>query len=400
MNGTSARILIGLLIGLIAGAALSGTSSSAALVPIARPIGKLWLDALTMTVVPLIFSLLVSGIMSAAESAGGGRIATRALIWFAILLVGACVAAAGFATLALDLRPIAPEAASLLADATGAPPVSQTTDWLGAIIPANPIRAAADTAIVPVAVFAMFFGFSASRIAPELRARIKTLFQAIVATMLGIVHWVLLVAPLGVLALAFVVGTRTGAGGAGLLAHYIVLVVATCLLITALAYVVVGVAGKLSPSAFARAALPAQIVAMSTQSSLASLPTMIDAAGVLHVREGDAGIVLPLAVSLFRAASAAANVTVALYLAHLHGVHPGIGSVLIAALVAAAVSVGAVGLPAQVSFFTIISPVCFALNAPITLLPLLLAIETIPNIFRTLGNVTCDLAVARLDGRN
>lgn len=107
--------------------------------------------------------------------------------------------------------------------------------------------------------------------------------------MLGIVHWVLLVAPLGVLALAFVVGTRTGAGGAGLLAHYVVLVVATCLLITALAYVVVGVAGKLSPSAFARAALPAQIVAMSTQSSLASLPTMIDAAGVLHVRGGMRG---------------------------------------------------------------------------------------------------------------
>ena len=67
--------------------------------------------------------------------------------------------------------------------------------------------------------------------------------------------------------------------------------------------------------------------------------------------------------------------------------------------VAAAVSVAAVGLPAQVSFFAIVGPVCLAMGVPITLLPLLLAIETIPDIFRTIGNVTADLAVTRIVGR-
>jgi Na+/H+-dicarboxylate symporter len=69
------------------------------------------------------------------------------------------------------------------------------------------------------------------------------------------------------------------------------------------------------------------------------------------------------------------------------------------AVVAAAVSVAAVGLPAQVSFFAIIAPVCLAMGVPVTLLPLLLAIETLPDIFRTLGNVTADLAVTAIVGR-
>jgi proton glutamate symport protein len=154
--------------------------------------------------------------------------------------------------------------------------------------------------------------------------------------------------------------------------------------------------GRISPLGFARAALPSQIVAVSTQSSLASLPAMIAAAPAVFVSEGGAGIVLPLAVSLFRAASAAANVAVAIYLGHLHGVPLGLGTVLLGALVAVPISLAAVGLPAQVSFFATIGPVCLAMGVPLTLLPLLLAVETIPDIFRTLGNVTADLAVLRI----
>jgi proton glutamate symport protein len=202
-----------------------------------------------------------------------------------------------------------------------------------------------------------------------------------------------------VFALAFAVGARAGVSAAGALLQYVVLAVSACLVTALLAYVVAALLGRMSPLAFARAALPAQIVAASTQSSLASLPAMIDAAGPLGVGRQDAGIVLPLAVSIFRAASAAANVTVAIYLAHLHGVALGPGTLVIGALVAAAVSVAAVGLPAQISFFAIIGPVCLAMGVPIALLPLLLAIETIPDIFRTLGNVTADLAVTRVVGR-
>jgi proton glutamate symport protein len=399
MTGLSARILAGLALGLFAGAVLAGGPTSSTLLSVLQPIGKLWLDALTMTVVPLVFSLLVTGIVSAADSASGGRTAPRALMWFAVLLVGACLVSAALTTLTLDLWPISPEAASLRALAGPPPQLSSATDWLANIIPTNPLKAASETAMVPLVIFALFFGFAVSRIELDLRASIQTFFRAVVQAMLVIVHWVLWVAPLGVFALAFAVGARAGVSAAGALLQYVVLAVSACLVTALLAYVVAALLGRMSPLAFARAVLPAQIVAASTQSSLASLPAMIDAAGPLGVGRQDAGIVLPLAVSIFRAASAAANVTVAIYLAHLHGVALGPGTLVIGALVAAAVSVAAVGLPAQVSFFAIIGPVCLAMGVPIDLLPLLLAIETIPDIFRTLGNVTADLAVTRVVGR-
>jgi proton glutamate symport protein len=398
MTGLSARILGGLVLGLLAGAALAGTLAAGPLLSVAQPVGKLWLDALTMTVVPLVFSLLVTGIVSAAGSASGGSTAQRALAWFAVLLVGACLVSAALTTLALDLWPVPAQAASLRSIGGVAPEISSTADWLANIIPTNPLKAAADTAMVPLVIFAMLFGFAVSRIEPELRASIQTFFRAIVQAMLVIVHWVLWVAPLGVFALAFAVGARTGVYAAGALLQYVVLVIGACVVTALLAYCVVTALGRMSPRAFARAALPAQVVAASTQSSLASLPAMIEAAGPLGIGKQEAGIVLPLAVSIFRAASAAANVTVAVYLAHLHGVALSPATLALGALVAAAVSVGAVGLPAQVSFFAIIGPVCLAMGVPIHLLPLLLAIETIPDIFRTLGNVTVDLAVARLVG--
>jgi len=203
-----------------------------------------------------------------------------------------------------------------------------------------------------------------------------------------------------VLALAFSVGAQLGIGAAGTLIQYVVVVASSCLAAALLSALIAILVGRLSPVTFARGALPAQIVAISTQSSLASLPAMIEVAPTLGVERAAAGVVLPLAVSLFRAASAAANLAVAIYLGYLHGVVMSPAILIVGALTAAAVSLAAVGLPAQVSFFTTIGPVCIAMGVPITLLPVLLAVETIPDIFRTFGNVTADLAVARLAGRS
>lgn len=400
MTRLSLAILAALLAGLATGAALAAHAGAATVAAIAAPVGKFWLDALTMTVVPLVFALLVTGIMAAAAKATSGRIAARALAWFAGLLLAASLVGGVVALLALALVPV-PDAAAALRSAGGSagsaggalPPASH---WLASISPINPVRAAADSAMIPLVAFALLFGVAASGIEEALRASIARVFEAIAQTMLRIVHWVLLVAPVGVFALALGVGVRMGAGVAGVLAHYAAVVIVACLAATLLAYVAVLLCGRLGVVAFARAALPSQIIALSTQSSLASLPAMIEAAPGLGVARGDAGVVLPLAVSMFRAASAAANVAVALYLAQVHGVAIGVPAFAAGVAIAAVVSVAAVGLPAQVSFFAIIAPVCLAMGVPVALLPLLLAIETIPDLFRTLGNVTWDLAVTRI----
>jgi Na+/H+-dicarboxylate symporter len=395
------RILVGLVAGLATGVALGDAAIAPAVLGVARPVGQLWLDALTMTVVPLVFALLVTGIMQAAQAASGGRVAARAIAWFALLLLAATLLAAVTTTLLLHVVPL-PTGAMALRDAAAASGTvpGAGADWLTSIIPTNPIRAAADTAMVPLVVFALLFGLAASGVEPAPRQALAQVLTGVAQAMLRIVAWVLLVAPIGVFALALGVGARMGGSVAGVLAHYVFVVIATCLFAIALCYAAVVVFGRMSPIAFARAALPAQVIAVSTQSSLGSLPAMVAAAAPLGVAPATAGIVLPLAVSLFRAASAAANVAVAIYLAQVHAVPLGIPTLALGAVIAAVVSVAAVGLPAQVSFFAVIAPVCLAMGVPVGLLPVLLAIETLPDIFRTLGNVTADLAVTRIVGRS
>lgn len=396
MPGRSVRILGALVVGLALGAVLAGGDSAEDVLAIARPVGKLWIDALTMTVVPLLFSLLVTGAGGAAQNAGAA-VSRQAMGWFALLLICACLASAAATMSILAVWPV-PMEASTLQPAGEPPAVAQASAWLDSIIPTNPIRAAADMAVVPLVVFALLFGFALGRIEPALRDQVQAVFRGVAEAMLVIVGWVLWAAPLGVFALALGVGISAGAGAAGVLAHYILTVIAGCLLAIAIAFGVAFIFGRVSPWRFWRAVLPAQIVAMSTQSSLASLPAMLAAAAPLGASPAAAAVTLPLSVSLFRMASAAANVTVAIYLGHVHGTQLGIETLVVGALVAAAVSVAAVGLPAQVSFFAVIGPVCLAMGVPLTLLPLLLAVETIPDIFRTVGNVTGGLAVLRLVG--
>lgn len=397
MNALSIRILAGLAVGLSIGAALGTAAPDQArgVVAVVQPVGRLWLDALTMTVTPLVFGLVVTGV-GARATAGG--VAGRAFGWFAALLVAACTVSALVTTALLELWPLGQS----LAAAPPAGPIPETPSvgqLLAGVIPTNPIKAAAETAVVPLVVFSLLFGFATRRIAEPLRRGLLGVIEAMVETMLVIVRWVLWLGPVGVAALALSVGVQLGAGAFGALLHYVVLIACICLLIAVLAYPLAAVAGCLSAISFARASLPAQAVAFSTQSSLASMPAMIEAAPALRVREETAGVVLPLAVSVFRAASAAANVAVAIYLADLHGVALGPVGLSVAVLVGAVVSLAAVGLPAQVSFFATIAPVCLAVGVPVTMLPLLLAVESVPDLFRTVGNVTADLAVTRIVGR-
>ena len=401
----TARILLGLILGIVAGAALRGLDQSVrdGAVAVAEPIGGLWLDALRMTVVPLVFSLIVVGVASAADAARAGRFTGRVVLMFAVLtFVGALVAAAATPAL-LAVWPVPAEAGAALRAglSAGAEPIEMASagEFLRSFIPANPIQAAAETAIAPLVVFGLLFGFAATRIEPDLKDRIVGAFGAIAQTMLVLVKGVIWLAPFGVFALALVVGARVGLGAAGVLVQYVVIVSVVQVIAVLLLYPLAILGGRVGAGRFLRAGAPAQAVALSTQSSLATLPAMLTAADRFGVSERTRGLVLPLAVSVFRYASVAANVAVVIYLAQLYGIRLGPPELLLGAAVASVANLAGVGLPAQVSFFAIIGPVCLALGVPLELLPLLLAVETIPDIFRTVGNVSADLCVTAVAAR-
>jgi Na+/H+-dicarboxylate symporter len=397
------RILAALAAGLILGLLLARFSSIGAIVtPALELIGKAWVGGLRITIVPLVFALIVTGIASAADAARAGGLAARALLFIAVGLTASAFVSGLVVEGMLAIWPVAPGAIGSLgvADALPHNATAVTGEWLLSFIPVNPIKSAAEGEMVPLVAFALLFGFAATRIEHTRCAGLVGWFQAVADTLMVIVHWVLRLAPIGVFALATVAGARAGLAAAGTLIHYVVIVVSACVSVTLLVYPLVAATSRVGIGRFAKAVAPAQAFAFSTQSSIASLPAMIAAAsGPLAVDERVRNMVLPMAVSIFRITSAAANFAVALYVAALHGIDIGPGLFLVGMLVATVVSLAAVGLPSQVSFFTAIGPVCLAMGVPVELLPLLLAVETIPDIFRTVGNVTADIALTLIVDR-
>ncbi|WP_375427895.1 dicarboxylate/amino acid:cation symporter [uncultured Sphingomonas sp.] len=394
----ASRILLSLVAGLLAGVAVAALSPLAArrAALVAEPIGNAWLSALQMTVIPLVTALLVTGVAQTAEAASAGRVAARAIALFitSVFVTGAI--AALVTPLLLRLVPVPAEAAaSLRAALTGAVPVAPPppiAEFFATIVPTNVVAAAANNALLSLIVFFLAFAFAVTRLEPAGRERIVGLFAAIRDAMLVLVGWILVLAPIGVFALAFVVGARAGGAAFGALLHYIAIVASIGVVVIALSYLLALVGGRMSPLRFARAILPAQAVAASTQSSLATLPAMIDAAAALRVPTAVSGVTLPIGVAMFRATQPAMNVAVALYIAAWFGVPVEPGNLLAAVAVGALVSLGSVSLPAQITYFASIAPVAVALGVPIAPLGLLIAVETIPDIFRTLGNVSMNLA--------
>jgi Na+/H+-dicarboxylate symporter len=146
--------------------------------------------------------------------------------------------------------------------------------------------------------------------------------------------------------------------------------------------------------------IPPQAVAISTRSSLASLPAMLAASRTMGIRDEVADVALPIAVALFRATGPAMNVAVPFYIAHWLGLHPSLAQMIAATAVGAVMSYGAVSLPGEVTYISSIAPIALALGVPIAPLALLVAVEMVPDIFRTVGNVTMDVALAAIVNRS
>ena len=392
-----AALLAGLLIGMAVG------DAQPLLKEVADVVGTMWLNGLRMTVVPLVVALLITGILQTADAASTGKLATRAIITMLVILWTVTIMAALLTPALIAMIPMPQGAAEALRGALGAVAPSEAPppfgEFLKAMIPTNPINAAANDGILPLIVFTFAFAFAATQLAPEKRQTIKQFFEAIAEAMVVVIGWVLLLAPLGVFALGVVLGITAGAAAFGALAHYVLIVTLIGTVVFLSAYLVAIFGARFRFVDFVRAAIPAQAVAISTQSSLASLPTMVEGSKILGVSARTTDIVLPIAVAIFRSTGPAMNLAVALYVAHLMGIPLGPQEIAIGVAVAAVTTLGSVSLPGSISFIASIAPICLAMGVPIEPLGLLIAIETFPDIMRTLGNVTMDIAVTGTVGR-
>ena len=362
------------------------------------PLGTVWVKAISALVVPLVVALLITGIASLADAGAVGRLGVRVIVVFIALLAAGAILMALVTPWLLTLLGVTPASAgrlgSLTTEISVAVGAQQPTlgfwDWINALIPVNPIAAASTGALLPLVIFTIAFGIGATRLAPEPRANLIGFFRAVADVMLELVRWVLWIAPLGVFGLAYALGARTGLGGANSIVSLLILVAIACTIYVCALYIVAVVIGGVPFIGFARAVAPAQVVGFSSRSSLASLPAMIEAGKMqLGLPAAATGFVLPLAVSTFKLGATIAITTSTLFLARVYGVSVTPAQVASIAVSAVLLSFSVPGIPGGV--LLVIVPVLTSLGIPAEGVGILLAVDVIPDMFRTATNVTADM---------
>ena len=401
------QVLVGLVAGLAAGVAISLSPALHGVVPVVEPIGTLWINAIRMTVIPLVFSSLIVGVVAARDGRAIGRVGWRALVTFlAILFTGAIFTALAAQPL-LRLLPVSAattESLRVAAAATatvqeGAKQLPTFSQWLVSLVPVNPVRAASEGAMLPLIIFALAFAIALLRLSEQRRASVTGFFQSVFDAMLVLVRWVLIVAPLGVFALALPLAARLGVSAAGAIVFYIVVVsLLAALFGIGLLYPAAAIVGRVSLGAFARASAPAQAVAFSSRSSLAALPVMMDSAAErLGLPTEVSSFFLPLAASLFRAGAAVGLTFGVMFIARLYGVSLGPAQLATVVVTVVLTSFSIPGIPGG-SIIAMV-PVMLAAGVPVAGIGILLGADTIPDMFRTTVNVTGDMTAATIVAR-
>lgn len=394
------RVLLGLFLGLVLGILIAPADAGWAATAVAwiEPIGGLWVNAIRMTVIPLIVSLLLGGI-TASGAKTVARVGGKAVAWF-VGLVAATTTVAGLATPFLyrllgadDVQIPELASASSISEVT-LPPFR---DWFVGLLPPNPVGAAADGDILPLVLFTVVFGLAATRIEPSLRETVTRGARAVSEAILVVVDWILATAPVGVFGLTFALAAQTGISVVKAVAGFLLVVAILLTVATLILFPLVQLAGKIPMRRFARACVPGQAVGFSTRSSMAALPVMLEEAErTLDLPEQVSGLVLPAAVSVFKYASPMTRIAGSYFIASLFGVE--LGPLEWGALAGfmGLLSFYSPGIPSGGLF--VMAPIYQAFGLPIEGIGILIALDLIPDMYLTVANVTGDMAVAAIIG--
>ena len=397
-------LVAGLVLGLLAaGLANRGYPGLADLLRELRPVGSLFINLLSMVVIPLVATALVAGIAKLGDLRTVGRLVVRTLTFFWASAIAAIVL--GFLVGSLLLPPSAdtPEQQTALRAAAGADAgfiqraaenMPTGVQFLVQLVPANPFKAAADGNLLPVIVFVTICGIAAATLPLEKRAPLTNIADAVTEVLIRVIHWVLWVAPIGIFALVASIVAQFGLSLLIAMLWFVVAVVIGVLLFIALVYLPsVALIARQSPVRFLRAAFPSMLMGFSTTSSMATLPTMLDAAdNALQIPRPVSGFVLPIAASLNRGGSAVFQAVAVVFIARLYGIPFGIGEMLAAgaAVFLASLTVASVPSAGVISLL----PAFQSTGLPIAGLTILIGLDRLPDMFRTMTNVTGHLTSA------
>ena len=401
LRSTGVQVTLGLVAGLALGMLLSReTSPSAfttAFMPVLDIIGTAWINAVRMTVIPLVVPLLIVGVAGGEDLRATGTVGAKAFGWMLLLLV-ACAALSTivsplwFDTLTLDAEATARLRATAKIDVPTADALSIRT-FILSLIPLNPVKAAADGTLLPVVLFTLLYAFALGQVGEGPRVAQLAFWRGMADTMLVVVRWMLALGGLGIFALAAVLGQKLGANVLGAIGFYFMVNIVLHLIAVVAIYVFIAVNGRVPVRQFLRALVPASVVGMGTRSSLASLPAMVKGAtDVLALPPTATGFVLPLCASVFKLTSAIYWPVGALFIAKLYGIDLSTANLLLVSASSIVLNFSTPGIPSGGMLLQV--PLYASIGLPVEGIGILIALDTLPDMFKTLLNVTSDMMVA------
>jgi len=404
---------IGLVAGLVLGLAAASTESPF-LLAVARglrPLGMLFLNLLSMVVIPLVATALFAGVAGLGNIKSVGRLGVRTLGFFwgttlAAILIGFVLAA-----LFLPLGAMTPDQQAALRQAAAADSalvrraaeqIPTGARFIVELVPANPVRAAVEGNLLPLIVFTTIFAVAAAALPEEKRRTLTDLADGATQALIKIVEWVLLLAPLGIFALVAGAVAQFGWSLVKSMAVFVLaVIVGLAVLIGAVYLPAIALVARLKPMRFLTAAWPSLAMGFSTTSSLATLPTMLHAAeDDLRISRTVAGFVLPLGAAVNRAGSALYQAVAVLFLAQLYGIGFGVPEAFQAGVAVFLASLTVASVPS--ASIVSLTPALVSTGLPLSGLTLLIGLDRIPDMFRTMtnvaGHVTAAAVIAAVEG--
>ena len=400
----SVSIFVGLVLGLAFGASLSysGSSILRGVLLLTEPLGLIWINAIRMTVIPLLVALLVTSIAGRRETGLVARIGIQTFGLFFFLVAISGLTALVVAPYLLRSIAISPDAVEILITSEASNSerfqnLPNFKDWLVNLIPVNPIAAAAEGALLSLMIFTGLFSLALSSLQIQAKDSVISVFVGIKEAMLVLIGWVMAFAPIGVFSLVFSFSSSLGVSAIAALSSFVFIAVCLVLLITGFLYPIAVVGGGVSLRKFAFSCLPAQVVGFSTRSSVAALPATYTATKSLGISADLSGVVLPLAIAFLKYATPVARTTGAYFIAMLYGIDLTFYLLFILAASISLLSFYTPGIPS--ASLLIMTPIFLSLGLPVEGIGILIGVDFIVDMFLTMSNVTANIATVTVMSR-
>lgn len=403
-----AKVLAGMILGLGVGLVLS--PETALVSPQLAEIiaawvvlpGNIFLTAIQMIVIPLVLASVIRGIAASGSTEQLKSMGVKLVLYFLFTTTVAITLGILIASLVKPGLFIEESAFSLSQNKeasieenieSSALDLTQIPSAFVSILPDNPVTAAVEMNMLQIVIFSIILGLALISLQPERSKPLLELFGSLQAVVMRIVSWVMHLAPFAVFGFMVQLTIQTGLTALYGIGVYTATVIGGLVAMMMFYCLVVYIAAKITPWRFLANVRQAQLLAFSTNSSVAVMPmTMKTAEEKLNVRPSTAQFVIPIGATVNMDGTALFHGVATLFLTQVYGIEVGVGMLL--ALVATAIG-ASIGTPATPGVgIVILSVVLGSVGVPLEGVALIVGIDRVLELFRTATNVTGDMVAA------